>query len=184
MALRRAPQPGVFVGVRNMHEFEAEGSAVGATQDRHHPEYAGVFQTEHPVDDDCAIVILVGKAIGRRIQLPVILTLLELERIEIGVQMAAHAIRADRHQSAHAVARRLLDLFTRQRRLRRNGSWRFRLTRSPIPAQRRDEFPVHYGLPRGLRPGRAGRLPFSPGVMLRPVKNSRQPRATDAGSAS
>ena len=35
-------------------------------------------------------------------QLAMVVALLEAERIEIGVQMAAHAIGADHHQGAHA----------------------------------------------------------------------------------
>ena len=66
----------------------------------------GVFHAEHVIDEDLAVVIGLGEAVARRMQLLVILLRIEAERIEIGVQMAAHAIGADHHDRAHGILRR------------------------------------------------------------------------------
>ena len=99
-------KPGFLRRIGDVHEFEADGAAVGAAQNRDHFEDGGVLQAEHAIDEDLAIVICVGKAIGCGIKLAVILALFETQRIEIGVQMTAHTIGADHHQRAHGVTRR------------------------------------------------------------------------------
>ena len=58
-------KPGFLRRIGDVHEFEADGAAVGAAQNRDHFEDGGVLQAEHAIDEDLAIVICVGEAIGR-----------------------------------------------------------------------------------------------------------------------
>ena len=91
-------------------------------------------------------------------QLLVILLRLEAERIEIGVQMAAHAIGADHHQRAHAVARRALRSASSlgalvgcsRRRLARSLLADRLFRRRPIAVERVDQ--VALGRRRPVRP--------------------------------
>ena len=64
---------------------------------------------EHHVEEDRPVEIGLGEAVGRRIELFLVVRRLEAERIEIGVEMAAHAIGADQHERAHRIAGRPLD---------------------------------------------------------------------------
>ena len=66
------------------------------------------FEPEHLVEEDLAVEVGVGEAVGARIELLLVLVRLEAERIEIGVEMAAHAVGADQHQGVDRIARRLL----------------------------------------------------------------------------
>ncbi len=64
---------------------------------------------EHIVDEDRAVVVGSGEAVVRRRRVrrgP--RRLGDAERVEIGVQMAAHAVGADQHDGAHRIARRLV----------------------------------------------------------------------------
>ena len=102
--------PGLLDGVGHMHEFEGDGVAIGAVQDRQHLGDGGEFQTQHMIDEDLAIIILGREAVARRMQLLVILAGLHAQRVELGLKMAAHAEGADHHEGAHAVAGGALDV--------------------------------------------------------------------------
>ncbi len=107
--------PGLLGRIGNVHEFVADGRAIGAAQDRQHLEDGRVFETEHVIDEDLAIVVAVLEAVSRRMQFLVIETRLDAERIEIGVQVAAHAIGADHHDRAHRIARGAMQVGGRKR---------------------------------------------------------------------
>ena len=97
-------QPRLLRRVGDVHEFVADGRAISAAQDREHLENGRVFEAEHVIDEDLAIVVAVLETVARRVQLLVIHAGLDAERIEIGVQMAAHAIGADHHDGANGIA--------------------------------------------------------------------------------
>ena len=59
------------------------------------------------VDEDLAAVVGLGEAVGRRIEFRRRLVGLHLQRIEIGMQVPAHAIGADHHDGVDGIARRL-----------------------------------------------------------------------------
>ena len=69
-----------------------------------------VFEAEHVVEEDLAVEIGFGEAIGARIEFFAIARRLDAERIELGMEMAAHAVGADQHQRANRIARRLMDI--------------------------------------------------------------------------
>ena len=62
------------------------------------------------IEEDLAVEIAVDKAVGARIEFLAIARRLDAERIELGMEMAAHAVGADQHQGAHRIARRLMDV--------------------------------------------------------------------------
>ena len=68
------------------------------------------LEPEHAVEEDRAVHVGIGEAVGARIELLLVLGRLEPERIEVGVEMAARPIGADQHQRMDRVARRLLHL--------------------------------------------------------------------------
>ena len=102
--------PGLLGRIGDVDEFEADGAAIGAAQDRQHLAHGREFEAEHVVDEDLAVVVGLDEAVGRRMELLVVLLRLEAERIEVGVQVAAHAEGADHHDRADRVAGGALDL--------------------------------------------------------------------------
>ena len=108
-ALDARLDPGLLLGIGNVHELDAERRAIGAGQDLQHLPDGAEFEPEHIVEEDRPVVVGGGEAVVLRRQLVVVLERLgDAERIEIGVQMAAHAVGADHHDGAHRIARRLM----------------------------------------------------------------------------
>ena len=151
--------PGLLRRIRNMDEFEADGPAIGPPQDREHFAHGRIFEPEHMIDEDLAIVVGLLKAVGRRMELLMVSLRLKSKRIEIGVQMAAHAIGADHHERADGITRRPSNIVVAWRRfwprlLRLGaqllGDRLFR--RRPIAVQRVDEVALGRRWPIGLAP--------------------------------
>ena len=108
--------PGLFSRIGNMHEFNADRTAIGALQNIEHFRHGRIFEAEHVVDEDLAIIVGRCEAVIFRLQLIIVVWLFcKAERIKIGVQMAAHAIGADHHDGANTVACGLRDLLAGQR---------------------------------------------------------------------
>ena len=191
-ALDALLDPGLLGRVGDVQELEADGAAIGAAQDRQHLADGRVFEAEHVVDEDLAVVVGLGEAVGRRMQLLVVLLRLEAERIEVGVQMAAHAEGADHHDRAHRVAGGALDLaFARRRGRRRLGGLGADLVaerllrRGPVAVEGVDQVALRRLRPVRRLPRRAGRgLRHAGGSSPRLPKKSRQPGSTDIGSFS
>ena len=106
--------PGLLRRIGDVHELDAERLAIGAAQDRDDLAHGREFETEHLVEEDLAVHVGFGEAVGARIELLLVLLRLELERIELGVEMAADAVGADQHQRVERIARRLLHVGGRQ----------------------------------------------------------------------
>src|SRR5205809_1934048 len=113
-ALDALLDPGLLRRVGDVHELDAERLAVGALADRDDFAQAAVFEAEHVVEEDLAVEIGFGEAIGARIELFAIALRLDAERIELGVEMTAHAVGADQHQGADRIAGRLVDVGGRE----------------------------------------------------------------------
>ena len=96
--------PALLRAVGNVQELDAERLAIGAAQDVDHLADRAEFEPEHLVEENRAVEIGVGKAIGTRIELFLVVRRFEAERIELGVEMAARAIGADQHQRADRIA--------------------------------------------------------------------------------
>src|SRR5215813_3209307 len=87
--------PGLLLRVRNVHELDADGLAVGALQDRDDLAHGRELEAEHLVEEDLAVQVTLAEAVAARIELLVVPLRLEPERIEIGVEVAADAVGAD-----------------------------------------------------------------------------------------
>ena len=100
--------PGLFFRIGDVHEFDAERRAIGALEDLDHLAEGRIFEAEHVVDEDLAIVVGRREAVILGRQLVIVFDRRgDAERIELGVQVAAHAIGADHHDGANGIARRL-----------------------------------------------------------------------------
>jgi len=69
----------------------------------------GGLQAQHVVDEDLAIQIGIGEAIGAVVQLGMLLDLGQAQRVQLGQQVTAHAVGADQHQRADGIQLRLAD---------------------------------------------------------------------------
>ncbi len=108
-ALDALLDPGLLDGIGDVHELDAERRTVGAPQDLDHLGDGGEFQPENVVEEDVSAPVGLGEAVGGRIEFAFLGQFGQAERVEIGVEMAAHAVGADHHQGAHRIARRLGD---------------------------------------------------------------------------
>src|SRR6476646_8079037 len=102
--------PAFLRGIGDVHELDAKRLAVCAPADRDDLAQSRVFKPQYMVEEDFAVEIAVDKAIRARIKFLAIAPRLNAERIEPGVEMAAHAVGPDQHQGAHRIARRQVDL--------------------------------------------------------------------------
>ena len=158
--------PGLLGRVGDVEELEADRAAIGATQDRQHLAHGRVFEAEHVVDEDFAVIVGFDETVGRRVQLLVVLLRLEAQRIEVGMQVAAHPEGADHHDCAHRIAGGALNLAIAGRRRRSGfgglgadlvaerlfGRW-------PVAVERVDQIALRRLRPMRLFPRRAvGRL--------------------------
>ena len=109
-ALDALLDPGLLRGVGDVHELDAERLAISALADRDDLAQRAVFEAQHVVEEDLSVEIGFDKSIGARIELFAIARRLDPERIELGVEVTAHAIGADQHQGANRIARRLVDV--------------------------------------------------------------------------
>ena len=65
------------------------------------------FEAEHVVEEDLAVPIGFREAVMGGMQFLVVRTRIDVERIELGMQVPAHAIGADQHDGVNGIARRL-----------------------------------------------------------------------------
>ncbi len=152
--------PGLLLRIGDMHELDAKRLAVGALADRDDLAQRAEFQAEHVVEENLAVIVRVGEAVGARIELLVILLAFDAQRIEIGVEVAAHAVGANQHQGANRITRRLLHVGRAQRRaldlrLRLQLATDRLLGQRPVAVQRRGQVVGRLHRPVGLFPGRA-----------------------------
>ena len=98
--------PGLLHRVGNVRELHADVPAVGATQDLQDLTHGRRFKAEHAVEEDRPVEVGIGEAVGLGLQFLVDLAVVEAEWIEVGNEVAHHAIGADQHQRADAVLRR------------------------------------------------------------------------------
>ena len=76
-----------------MHEFDANGAAIGGPQNIHDLAQGSAFQAKHIVDKNQPIPIGIGKAIAFRIKLGMWCGRGQSKWVKISVQMAADPIR-------------------------------------------------------------------------------------------
>ena len=185
-ALDAGLQPGLLVRVGNVGELDADGRAIGPLENVDHLADGGEFQAEHVVDEDLAVVVGFGEAVGpgRQFVVVVVGRLGDAERVELGVQMSAGTIGADQHDRPHRILRRLVDggagevdadllgLFgDRLDGTARGGLAAGRFGRAPIAIESRDEFAIGGDRPVVALPGRSfGALQNRFPVVLQPLE--------------
>ncbi len=86
-----------------MHVFDADLAAIGPPQDRDDLAQARALASENVVEENLAVEIGLAEAVAAVIELGIGPALLEPERVEIGFEMAPHAIGADQLQGADRV---------------------------------------------------------------------------------
>ncbi len=176
--------PALLGRVGDVHELDGERAAIGPPQDLEHLGNGREFEPEDVVDEDLSPVVGLGETIGGRVEVVFRFRRLEAERVEIGVEMAAHAVGADHHDRADRVPRRLLDA-----RVADLGAARGRrlpdllaegaLDRPPIAVEGGDQFAIGDQRPVLAPPGRAG-LPSPVRLLLQPLEE-RPPLGVDRG---
>ena len=112
------------------------------------------FEAEHLVEENPAVEIGLGEAVGARIELFLALLRLKPERVELGVEVAAHAVGADQHQGADRIPRGLLHIRRRDfdalgLRLRLDLVAERPLDLAPVAGQRGHQLAV--GVPQSRR---------------------------------
>ncbi len=152
--------PGFLRRIGDVHEFDAERLAVSALADRDDFAKVAVFQTEHMIEKYLAVEIGLRKTIRARVELFAVARRLDAERIELGVEVPAHAVGADQHQGAYGISRRLMDICGRQlsalglRLCRKLGADRLFDFR-PIAVERRCQFVARGQWPVASAPRRS-----------------------------
>ena len=89
----------------DVHEFEADGSAIGPLQDFDDLAQACRFQTEHIIDINLVIEIGGSEAVGCGVEFVMGGWRRKVQGIEVRDQVTVDAIGANKHQSAHGLAR-------------------------------------------------------------------------------
>jgi hypothetical protein len=90
--------PGLLVRLLDVHEFDPDGAAIGLAHNLEDLPQGRSFQAQHVVDEDRPVQILGLEAVGRGIELRMGLDGLEAERVQVGLQVAAHPVGPDHHQ--------------------------------------------------------------------------------------
>ena len=130
------------------------------------------FEAERAADEDLAVEVVVGEAVefGREVGGQVLLG--EAERIEIGGEMAAHAIGADQHHRADRIVGGALDRRLVERGAGLGGRLSDRRPRAPADRAPGSDRPRRAA---GERP--VGALPAWPGlrVLADGIRSSRCP---------
>ncbi len=93
-----------------MHELDADLVAVGGAQALHHARQGRGLEAQHVVHEDRPVHVGVGEPVAARVELRVRLARAQLQGIEVGLQVAAHAVGADQHQRADGIERRRADV--------------------------------------------------------------------------
>ena len=140
-ALDAALDPGLLVGVLDVHELDADRAAIGVAQHlRRSARTVAVSQAQHVVDEDRPVHVGLGEAVGARDRAPGCgCGTCRPSGSSLRLQMAAHAIGADQHQRAQAVlggGAHLLGRAAPRRRLaarRRAGAARSSIARARRP---------------------------------------------------
>ena len=180
-------EPGRLLRVGDVHVLEREGAAVGALHQRQDLAQGRGFEAEDVVDEDRSVEIGLGEAVGLVAQLGVRQHLLEAERVEVGLEVAADAVGADDHQRAERVGDCLADLLVRDgdaffgglgADLVADGAGR---VRPPLAIEGGCQFVVRRRRPVGSRPARTAGAARDVAVRVVEAAEECLPACVDAG---
>ena len=103
-ALDALLQPGLLLGVGDVHVLHADVAAVGAAQDLQDLAERRGLQPQHEVEEDRPVEVGLGEAVGRRVEFGGVARRGgDAQRIEVGLQVAAHPVGADHHDGAQGI---------------------------------------------------------------------------------
>ena len=114
VALDPLLEPAGLLGVRDVHELQRKGAAIGALHQIDDLAHRRDLKAEDVVDEDRPVHVGGGEAVAFGVQLAMVGHLAHPERVEIGVKVAADPVGADQHDRADAVQHRPSHLFVRQ----------------------------------------------------------------------
>src|SRR5690606_18187844 len=103
LALDPLLDPGLLHRRGNVHELDADLTAVGSSQNLQDLPDGRCFEPEDFVDEDGPVEVGFCEAIGLRLQLTMDAPLAESEGIKIRNQVPHHAVGPDEHQGANGV---------------------------------------------------------------------------------
>ena len=96
-------EPTCLISVRDMHILQRKSAAVGALYDFDNLAHRGHFKPQHHVDEDRAIHIGIGKAIGCGVKFGVMTAFDNAQRVKVSGKVAANTVSADQHDGAHRI---------------------------------------------------------------------------------
>ncbi|MNU43136.1 hypothetical protein D3C71_319130 [compost metagenome] len=102
-AFKALLQPGFLFRLGDVHVLHADVAAVGALEDLQHLTDRAGLQAQDAVQEDRAVHVGGGEAVEFGGQLGVFDRLLDTQRVQRRLQVAAHAVAADQHQGADRV---------------------------------------------------------------------------------
>ncbi len=182
-------QPAGLLGVGDVHVLQREGAAIGALHDGQDLAHRRDLQPQHVVEEDRPVHVLLGEAVGLRVELRMRGLVAHPQRVEIGRQVAPDAVGPDDHQRAHRIQHRALDRLVRDgdALLVRLGldlvACAFRLFGAdrPLPVKRRGQLVRGRRRPVGTRPGRALRLGLDRAFVVAERLEELHPGLVDRG---
>ena len=127
--------PGLLVGVLDVHELHPDRPAIARAHDGDDFVDGRRLPPQDAVDEDRPVAVPGPEAVGGRVELRMRVRHLQPERVERRLQMAAHAVGADQHQRPQAVGGRRPDLL--RGRAGGGGGPPSRPSSAPAPAPRR-----------------------------------------------
>ncbi len=151
--------PGLLLGIGDVHVLHSDVPAVGAAQDVEDLAQGRGLQPQHVIEEDRPVEVLFREAVGGRVELGVLDPRVQPQGVEVGLKVAADPIGPDQHDRPHRIQGGGADLVgARARLLLRDDLGELGLDRRPQP--------VDGGQPLGTR-GRGGRpLPLGIGHRL------------------
>ncbi len=175
LALEPLLQEAAFLDIGDVHIFEADIAAIVAAQDRDQLADRRLFEAEIAAEEDRPIHIGVGESVifGRQVGGQFLLR--QAKRVEIGGEMAAHAIGADQQHRADRIIRRSGNVGGRcsgGRSRRRSGGAAARRLGRGLHLGRVERGGQRVGVlerPARIGPARAGRGAFQPREPLTPA---------------
>ena len=93
--------PGLLVGALDVHVLDADRAAVGVAQHAEQVAERQLVVTGHAVGEELAVEVPDREAVRGRVELDRRVRLLPVQRVEIGDQVATHAVDADQLGDRH-----------------------------------------------------------------------------------
>ena len=97
--------PALLVGVLDVHVLDADRAAVRVAQHAEQVAEAHLVDAADAAGEELAVEVPDGEAVGGRVELGRRVRLLPAQRVEVGDEVAAHAVDADERGDLHLLVR-------------------------------------------------------------------------------